>query len=89
MFRVDWLQSALNELADLWTQADSDQRQVITEACHAIEQRLARDPEQESESRPAGRRITFAPPLAATYRIEEDERTVTVVHVRMFRHRRR
>jgi len=37
MFRVEWLQSALDELADVWMQADSPVRQAITAAAHCIE----------------------------------------------------
>ena len=44
MFRVDWLQKALDELTILWTQADSTQQQAITTASHAVEQRLRNDP---------------------------------------------
>jgi len=84
MFRVEWLQVALDELTDLWTQADSTQRQAITMASHAIEQRLMRDPANEGESRSGGRRITFIPPLAFRFQIEADSLTVTVLHVRLF-----
>lgn len=30
MFQVEWIQSALDELARLWTQADSSSRQALT-----------------------------------------------------------
>jgi hypothetical protein len=40
MFQVEWLQVALDELTDLWTRADSVQRQAITAASHVLEQRL-------------------------------------------------
>ena len=54
MFRVEWLQSALDELADVWARADSAQRGAITAASHAVEQRLQRDPWNEGESRSGG-----------------------------------
>src|SRR5437016_1781735 len=63
MFQVEWLQTVLDALADLWTQADSSQRQAITAASHAIDQRLSKDPHNEGESRSGGFRIMFAPPL--------------------------
>lgn len=87
MFRVDWLQSALDELANIWTGADSPQRQAITAASHGIDQRLRSDPEEEGESRPGGRRVTFVPPLTITFQVEANEPVVTVIHVRMFRRR--
>jgi hypothetical protein len=89
MFRVEWLQSPIDELARLWIGADSALRQALTAACHEIDQRLRDDPLNESESRPNGRRITFVPPLAVTFRIERDGRTVTVVEIRLFRRRSR
>jgi hypothetical protein len=87
MFRIDWLQSASDELARLWTQADSVLRQALTAASHEIDQRLQNDPNNEGESRLKGRRITFIPPLVVTFRVEADGRTVTVVEIRLFRRR--
>jgi hypothetical protein len=86
-YRVEWLQSALDELATIWTQADSVRRQAITAASHTLDQRLRNDPFNEGESRPKGRRITFVPPLAVTFRLEFDGQTVSVLQVRMFRQR--
>jgi hypothetical protein len=85
MFRVRWERRALDELTDLWTQADSALRQDITAASHTIDRRLARDPLNEGESRPRGRRITFIPPLAVFFRVENDGQTVSVLHLRLFR----
>jgi len=59
MFRVEWLQTTLDELMILWMQADATQRQAITTSSHTIDQRLSIDPFNEGESRPGGRRITF------------------------------
>lgn len=87
MFRVDWLESALDELTTLWTGADSSLRMAITAATYAVEQRLRADAPNEGESRAAGRRITFAPPLAVTFEIEPDGVTATVLHVRLFHYR--
>jgi len=87
MFYVEWLESALDELTRLWTQADSATRRTLTAASHEIDTRLESDPETESESRPFGRRITFVSPLAVIFRVEADGETVTVVSIRMFRTR--
>lgn len=84
MYRVDWLQSALDELAAIWTTADSSRRAAVTAATDAIEQRLKLDAANEGESRTGGRRITFAAPLAVTFQIEPDGVTATVLHVRLF-----
>ena len=84
MFRVDWLQVAMEELSDHWMQADSTRRQAITAASHALDNRLMSDPANEGESRADGIRITFVPPLAVHFRIEADGQTVTVLHVRLY-----
>jgi hypothetical protein len=89
MFRVEWLQIALDELTNLWTQSDSAQRQAITSASHNLEQRLRSDPANEGESRPGGRRITFVAPLAVRFQVEADGQTVTVLHVRLFGRRKK
>ncbi len=89
MFRVDWLQVALDELTNLWIQADSTQRRAITAASQVVEQRLSNDPANEGESRPGGRRITFVPPLALRFQIEADGQTVTVLQVRLFGRRKK
>jgi hypothetical protein len=87
MFQVEWLQSALDELAHLWIAADAVLRQALTAATHEIDQRLADDPQAEGESRAVGRRLTFVPPLAVTFRVEADGRTVTVIEIRLYRRR--
>ena len=87
-FRVRWADQALNQLAELWNQADSAGRQQITHLAHLLDQRPSGDPYRFSESRPQARRITFIPPLAATYQIESDGMTVSVLHIRLYRKRR-
>ena len=44
MYRVEWLRSALNELAAIWTNADSAKRGEITAATQAIDDGLSKDP---------------------------------------------
>ena len=89
MFRLDWLQPALDELTNIWLQADTSLRLAITRATHEIERRLLTNPSNEGESRAQGQRLTFVQPLAVTFQIEADGRTVTVLHVRLFRPRQR
>lgn len=87
MYRVDWLQTALDQLAALWTPADSVLRQAITAASHEIDRQLQIDPYIRSESRPGGRRVFFAPPLGILFRLEADGHTVSVLRVWLFRKR--
>lgn len=88
MFRVRYEDSASNELAEGWLNADSTLRQAITAASHAIEQRLRANADTEGESRSGRERLLFVPPLAATFRIEDVGRTVSVLHLRVYRRRK-
>jgi hypothetical protein len=80
MYFVDWLQSALNELAILWMNADSPMRDAIVRATDDIDDALRKDPYQGSESRPGGMRIQFFHPLGVKFRII-NERTAEIGHV--------
>jgi hypothetical protein len=81
MFEVVWLQSALNELAAIWVNADSSVRQAITAATHYIDQELTTDPEEKGESRDEGERICFAFPLGVTFQVLAEQSLVRVMHV--------
>jgi hypothetical protein len=83
MFRVEWLQAALDQLAAIWLQSDQALRQTITQATHRIDQLLQRDPRNAGESRPGGRRILFESPLGALFRI--DVNTATDLRIWLFR----
>ena len=87
MMRVEWLQSALDDLADIWTRADSPRRKAITVASHDVDHRLGNDPWHAGESRSGSQRVLFAEPLIVFFRIEADGRTVTVLSVREWRRR--
>jgi hypothetical protein len=88
MYDVRWEDSALAELADIWTEADSPLRKVITTVTRQIDLQLQADPLLTSESRPGGRYVLFASPLGITFRIENDGRTVSVLRVWLFRKRK-
>lgn len=87
MFTVRWKRSALNELAALWTQADSTMRQAITAATNRIDQELQHDPENQSESRGGGERVYFEFPLGIRFEVDRQESLVHVLHVWSFRKR--
>lgn len=55
MFSVRWEGQALNELAAVWTEADSVMRRDITAASRRIDLLLQGNPEQQGESRSQGR----------------------------------
>ena len=85
MYRVDWLQTALNQLAAIWTDSDSTMRKAITSAKMEIDRKLLTDPLGESESRSGGRRVIFVFPLGILFKIEPDGLTVSVLQVWLFR----
>jgi hypothetical protein len=84
MFRVAWVQNALDDLAVVWLQADAGLRQAITAAAAQLDQQLQSDPWGPSESRPGGRHIIFVPPLGAFFRLEADGQTISVLRVWVF-----
>lgn len=87
MFRVQWLQTALDELTTMWTEADSPSRQLITIAAHAIDQELRVAPEEKGESRQSQQRIFFSYPLGILYAVDAAASTVWVAHVWIIRRR--
>jgi hypothetical protein len=87
MFRVVWLETALNELAAAWTSADSAQRQAIAAASHRIDQLLRSNPYNQGESRPQGQRIMFQPPLGLTFEVRPQTGEVRVLPVWIVRPR--
>jgi hypothetical protein len=88
MYRVVWLQTALNELADLWTKADSEQRRSITAAVRSVDRQLEVDPEQQGESRSNDLRVFFQPPLGIVYQVDESQHLVRVLRAWILRSRR-
>jgi len=78
-WRVGWVKTAEDELADIWLRAPD--RDAITAAASVIDQRLERDPYDKSESREDGERIAFEKPLAVRYRVIPEQWLVTVLRV--------
>ena len=84
-YHLVWLQSALDELTEIWTNAPPPLRKGITKASHSIDTQLVVNPEEKGESRPEGRRVEFFAPLGVTYRVDVQDRMVVIVHVWCFR----
>ncbi len=85
-YQIVWLQSALDELTEIWTNASSQLRKAVTKASHAVDVELLANPEDKGESRPNGRRVEFFPPLGVTYRVNIQDGIVVILHVWCFRH---
>lgn len=88
MYRVEWLQSALDELAEVWMRADAPLRQAITQAAHIIEQRLRLNPD-EGESREGDERVFLLPPLGLVFEVDQPHRLITILHIWLVRRRPR
>jgi plasmid stabilization system protein ParE len=81
-FTVLWTVEAQDELTEIWL--SHWDRAGVTAATHRIDTLLARDPEDQGESRPDDRRIMFDSPLVVIYRIVEADRQVIVSRVRQY-----
>ncbi len=81
-FSVRWKETATNELAVLWTDADSVGRRELTAAAHEIDRTLQLNPIAVGESRAEGRRIAFFGPLAVTFIVEPHDVVVRVLRIR-------
>ena len=75
-FTVTWHPSAEAELAEIWLAAPD--REAVTQAVHAIDQLLATEPLKLGEEF-YGDRILVALPLAVTYTVNEQDRTVQIL----------
>jgi hypothetical protein len=87
MFRVEWVQIALDELTNIWMQADSSLRKAITSSTHMIDRELQDNPFQQSEFRDDEERVLFVYPLGVQFEVDLQERIIWVLHVWRFRRR--
>jgi len=81
-FKVLWRPSALNALADIWTNASD--KNAVTRASNTLDRRLATNPLDLGESRDGNERIGFEPPLQILFRVDVAERTAHVTAVGVF-----
>ncbi len=84
MYIVRWVGSTVGDLAAIWIDASSAERNLITRAATEIDRRLSNDPANEGESRESGRRILLAPPLGVKFRVDEERRITLVLNVWRF-----
>jgi ParE toxin of type II toxin-antitoxin system, parDE len=86
--QVIWLQTALEDLARIWTDADGASRKLITNATHQIDLALKNDPASQGESREFDERVFFANPLGVLFKVEPSSNRVFVHSVWHFRQHR-
>jgi len=86
MFTVEWIETALKELARNWMNADPQLRSDITHASNRIdiEALLEADPFSESEGCTLGTYVLLVAPLGVEFRLESDGSTITVYRVWVF-----
>jgi plasmid stabilization system protein ParE len=77
-FTVTWHPSAERELTEIWLQAMD--REAVTQAANRIDQTLASQPLTYGDVF-YGDRILVVLPLAATYTVSEQDRTVQILQI--------
>jgi hypothetical protein len=88
MFRVEWVDLALSNLADGWLNVDTRLRADITSAISEIERRLMRAPDRAGETREPGTRVLIVHSPAVTFHINVRASTVLISGVRVHRRRK-
>jgi hypothetical protein len=73
MYQVIWTTSARLELAAIWNSAQPADDQLLIWAVADIAFRLARDPNNEGESRPQDTRVMFSWPLGVLFDVPDDK----------------
>jgi ParE toxin of type II toxin-antitoxin system, parDE len=82
MFALIWLSTALDQLADAYVAANSEDRARMAAGIEALNARLRADPLSVGESRVGGFRVDFVPRLAILFHVSETDRIVRVVRLR-------
>ena len=81
MYRCDSFATALDELADIYVNADTAERDRIAGGVEAFNSGLAGDPLALGESREYDIRIAFPPLLCVHFRVNVSDRRVRVTRV--------
>ena len=79
-YTVVWLQSSLDELADIWL--NSGDRAAVASAADQIDGELAEDPGTKGFELSEGLRAFYVQPLRILFAVREDDRIVEVVKVK-------
>lgn len=87
--RVEWKESALARLADVFVQASLHEQDALEQSALSINRNLARDPHDLGESRETvNDRVWFADLLVVGFRIDPAGNLVVVYHTASFRRSR-
>jgi plasmid stabilization system protein ParE len=78
-YTVVWKPAAERHLMEIWMRADD--RDAVARAADALDAALARNAEQQGESREEGVRVTFVSPLGINFEVNAPDRHVRVLAV--------
>lgn len=78
-YTVVWVESALDELAELWLR--SDNRNEVTAAADLIDNELRDDAQLKGIEQREDLRALFAPPLRILFTVRENDRIVEVLRI--------
>jgi hypothetical protein len=78
-YTVVWKPAAERHLMEIWMRADD--RDAVARAADGLDAALARDADQQGESREDGVRVTFATPLGIDFEVSPADRQVRVLAV--------
>lgn len=81
MYEYRWLETTLDELANLYVAADRPERERMAAGVERLNARLAADPLDVGESRGGGYRVAFLPLLMVSFHVDEVNRMVRVTAV--------
>jgi hypothetical protein len=88
-YAVQWQRTALEQLAEIWLSASSNDRAAITAAARQIEDALQFDAHARGESRSKSWRIIFATPLAVRFEADPDQCVAKILRAWRYSTRRR
>jgi len=80
-YTVVWVQSAQNELADIWLNATD--RNAVTVATQLIDQELSENAPTKGNDLSEGLRSLFAPPIKVIFTVRKEDRLTEVLLVRI------
>lgn len=81
MFTVTWTQAAEDDLAFVWLNADSFERQVIADYSATLIRHLRANADRIGESREPGVRVLAEEIIGVEFRVSVPDRLVTVFHL--------
>jgi hypothetical protein len=79
-YTVVWVESALDELAEIWM--DASDRNAVTVAAQTIDAELGHDASAKGSEISEGLRSLTAPPLKAIFCVREPDRIAEVLRVK-------